>query len=186
MKKILFTIAFLTLGMGASAQQFDYVHWLDDAKIQGRWEVTDYNEYYDKGLPYEYRGLTPGLLQLTDGPYTALCFRGNPAYICNFKGYWITCGNTNSYFLHLLPWNSAESIVNFVVTKFENDILKLETYDRKGLIVFARVKEENAVRSVPADTTANAKAYNLGGVELPTPDAAKGIVIQGGKKTVRR
>lgn len=178
MKKILFTIALLTLGMGANAQ----VENLDEIALLGKWNVLSRSgEFNPWGVSFGNN--KPNFLSFDDGNFTMARFSSEA--IIYFKGYWVTKSGTENYFLHMMPWDADQPIAHFRVRKFYRGELELETYDGKNWYNLFN-EHGAAVRSVPADTTANAKAYNLGGVELPTPDAAKGIVIQGGKKTVRR
>lgn len=100
--------------------------------------------------------------------------------------------------------------LNSVIVEFSHPVelegkhlFDTETYTRATLYVpagakqafeasetwgqFANIVEVGSSGISQINTTKpNSKAYGLNGVELLTPDTAKGIVIQNGKKTVRK
>lgn len=176
MKRILFALALVLATLTANAQH--YVIDLDEIALLGTWNVTgSFGQFkFNKGSIKAF--------QFADGNYTKITFEdGTQTTDWIFKGYWITTVKTNNCLLHLLPWNGGESIVNFKIQDFEGDAMTLTTYDGAGTIVLA--KDTSAgVRATRTDAP-KGKAYGLNGVELPTPDAATGIVIQNGKKVAR-
>lgn len=174
MKKVLTTLL-LMLAMSANAQ----INNLDEIEIQGKWDVYGFGGSFSN-FPFEYRlGNTPKYLELKDGNYTRFYFPNNDWM---FKGYWLSCSQTGKYILHLLPWNS-ESVVNFVVTMFDNGLLHLSTYDEKGWIEL-RKSDTDGIENVSVDTSkADIKRYNLNGIEVG--ENAKGIVISKGKKQLK-
>ncbi len=149
---------------------------LDEMELVGKWDVYGFGGTYSN-IPFEYRyGNTPKYLELKDGNYTLFKFPKNDWI---FKGYWLSHTETGKYILHLLPWNSDNSIVNFVVTKFDNDELHLQTYDGNGWVEF-RKSQTNGIENVSMDSETNGKAYDLNGIEVS--DNTKGIIIRNGKK----
>ncbi len=189
MKKYLITLALLTLGMGASAQ---WISGLDEIEMQGHWTVTSVNGGFPE-FASEYHPQYPTAIDFNNRNYTYVWFtdyNGREAYEM-YAGYFVGGTATGRYTLHLLSrkeYNSdytGLSLANFWIKHFDGQNMTISDYDGDSYIKLQKVDAAN-VRSIPADTTANAKAYNLSGAELPTPDAAKGIVIQNGKKTVRK
>lgn len=173
MKKILANILLMSAAMTANAQ----ISNLDEIELVGKWDVYGFGGTYSN-IPFEYRyGNTPKYLTLSDGDYTVFKFPKNDWV---FKGYWLSHTDTGKYILHLLPWNSDNSIVNFVVTKFDNDELYLTTYDGKGWVEFRKSDNTDGIQSVSADSKGNGKAYNLSGLEVN--ENAKGVIIKNGKK----
>lgn len=192
MKKILFTFALLTLGMGASAQ---WISDLDEMALIGSWEVTSISGSFPM-FKDDYHGEHPIRFEFRDWMPSSVVFQYNDGIEggVQYVGFWIGGTTTGHYTLHLLSTNgwvtnggyrmSGTTTINFWIQHFSNGYMTLSTYDEAGKMSLQKV-DAAAVRSVPADTTATAKAYSLGGMELPTPDAAKGVVIQGGKKALR-
>lgn len=171
MNKIITTILLL-FAITANAQ----ISNLDEIELLGKWDVYGFGGTYSN-IPFEYRyGNTPKYLEFKDGNYTLFKFPKNDWI---FKGYWLSHTETGKYILHLLPWDSGNSIVNFVVTKFDNDELYLQTYDGKGWVEFRKSKTDG-IENVSVDSETNGKAYDLNGIEVG--DNAKGIIIRNGKK----
>ena len=178
MKRIYLVFALALLTMTANAQ--NYVIDLDEIALLGTWNVSGSFgsfRFNDKG--------TIKTIEFADGNYTKFTYLdGTETVDVFFKGYWVTVAKTDKYFLHLLPWNGNESILNFRISEFDNGTMTLKTYDGAGTIILA--KDTSAgVSAARMDAPANGKAYSINGVELPTPDAATGIVIQGGKKILK-
>ena len=178
MKRIWFVFSLVLLCSLGKAQ--NYVIDLDDTALLGTWAVSGSFGTF----PYESKGEIKSI-RFSDGNYTTVTFLdGTQTVDWIFKGYWVTTAKTNNCFLHLLPWNSGESLVNFRIAEFDNGTMTLKTYDGAGTIILA--KDASAgVSAARIDAPFGGKAYTLGGVELQTPDTATGIVIQGGKKVVR-
>lgn len=170
MKRILFALTLIAATLTANAQT--------DIELLGTWNITgSWGDFkFNKG--------TIKAFQFADGNYTKITFvDGTQTIDWIFKGYWITTVKTNNCLLHLLPWNSDESIVNFKIQDFEGGAMTLTTYDGKGTIILA--KDTSAGVDAARMDAPKGKAYGLNGVELPTPNAATGIVIRDGKKVVK-
>ncbi|MBO4719193.1 MAG: hypothetical protein J5658_04885 [Prevotella sp.] len=176
MKRILSIITVALVCLTASAQK--YVGWCDEIEMLGDWQVESFAGDF-VGFPSEYKEKTPVAFQFRDGNYTTVNYDGE-TWI--FKGYWITTAKTNECYLHLLPWNGGQSIVNFKIQHFDNGFMVLRTYDGAGRIELKK-NTSAGVRAIVADSLPNRKAYGLNGIKLP--DTAKGIAIQGGKKILR-
>lgn len=180
MKRILLTAACLVC-LVANAQ--NYITDLDDVALLGTWNVTGF--VGDFKFDYDYRGKEIKAIQFSDGNYTKIVFAdGANDLDLIFKGYWISSAQTDKYFLHLSPWFSSQSIVNFRVTAFDGGNMTLTAYDNNGTL-YLKKNDAAAVRAAQIDTTNNAKAYTLDGVELPTPNNVRGVIIQGGKKIIK-
>lgn len=178
MKRIYLVFALVLLTMTANAQ--NYVIDLDEIALLGTWNVSGSFgsfRFNDKG--------TIKTIEFADGNYTKITFaNGTQSVDWIFKGYWITTVKTNNCLLHLLPWNIGESVLNFRISEFDNGTMTLKTYDGAGTIILAK-DTSASVSAAWMDAPDNGKAYGLNGVELSTPDAAIGIVIQGGKKILK-
>jgi hypothetical protein len=180
MKRIYLVFALALLTMTANAQ--NYVTDLDDMTIAGTWEIQNAVGDFNPGFANDYWDVKPAKFELNDGGYSIITFADGRQWF--FKGYWITSAQTGKYFLHLLPWNGGQSIVNFRIVSFNNEKMILSTYSGNGRVELD--KDTSAgVSAARMDALDNGKAYGLNGVELPTPDAATGIVIQGGKKILK-
>lgn len=178
MNKILLVLCLVCLPGFASAQKT--VGWCDEIEMLGTWEVTCYAGDF-KSLPYDYRELTPVSVTFSDGNYTTFNYDGQTLI---FKGYWITTAKTDNCFLHLMPWNGNESIVNFRIQHFDNGFMVLRSYDGAGRIELKQVADPSAVRSTRASPS-KGNAYGLDGVLIPSPENARGVVIEAGKKILR-
>ena len=178
MKKILFTIAFLAVGMVASAQNF--IDDLDNESLLGTWEATSMTGTFHS-FNNEDRSKTVSSIKFSDGNYTMITFTDGSQTL--FKGYWVTCGRTDRYYLHMAPWNSGNSFVNFRVLQFHEGVLTIVSYDRMGTM-YLKKQETNSVQAARADASADGRTYTLNGTEAA--GQTRGIVIQDGKKTVRK
>ena len=185
MKKTCLVFVLALACLTANAQ--NYVEWLDEIELLGTWNVTGALGNETPGTSWQRLKLHyPGSFvsfQFTDGNYTKIIVRdGIKTTDYTFRGYWVTKSNTNNCLLHLLPGNS-ESIVNFKVTEFNDNSLTLATYDDSGTITLS--KDTSAGVEAARMDAPKGKAHTLNGVELPTPDASKGVIIQEGKKILR-
>lgn len=189
MKKYMITLALLTLGMSANAQ---WISGLDEIEMQGHWVVTSVNGGFPE-FNSDYHPQYPTAIDFNNRNYTYVWFtdyNGNETSE-RFAGYFVGGTATGRYTLHLLSrkeYNSdytGLSFANFWIKQFDSQNMTISDYDGNSYIKLQKV-DAASVRSVATDTTANSKAYGLNGVELPTPETAKGIVIQNGKKTVRK
>lgn len=177
MKKTCLVFVLALACLTANAQ--NCVEWLDEIELLGTWNVTGSFgtfKYPNKG--------TMQSVQFSDGNYTKITFLdGMKTVDWIFKGYWITTAKTNNFLLHLLPWNSDESIVNFRIAEFADGVMTLSTYDGNGTIYLS--KDTSAGVEAARMDAPKGKTHTPNGVELPTPDAAKGVIIQEGKKILR-
>lgn len=178
MKKILIAFAFLALGLSAKAQ---YVSNLDEIELLGTWDVTDVNG--------EIMGISDIVTSMTfnDGKDSFVEFSQNhvervPVYIVGGTA-------TGRYTLHLIrryEYNSdytSLSSLNFEVYQFGNNTMTLRTYD-KSVTIKLEKQSTSSVSSVKADAKASGKAYTLDGKNAT--DTTKGIIIQNGKKKIRK
>lgn len=177
MKKLYLALTLVLVCLTANAQ--NYIFGLDELELLGTWNVT--------GSFGTFNGQSRGAMQsvqFADGNYTKFTYLdGTETVDVFFKGYWVTVAKTDKYFLHLLPWNGNESIVNFRIKEFADGSMTLTTYDGNGTIILA--KDTSAGVNVARMDAPKGKAYGLNGTELPTPDAATGIVIRDGRKVVQ-
>lgn len=188
MKKLLLAIALLTLGMSANAQ---WITSLDEMAMLGKWEVTAISGTFPE-FQNEYRSEYPIWIEFNNRKSTNVAFTDNNGNetIEQYAGYWIGGTTTGHYTLHLLynrQYNSTYtgmSLQNFVIGLFDSNQMTLRTFDNSGSINLRKVANESAVRSVPADSIATSRAYRVDGT--PATDDTKGVVIQNGKKAVRK
>ena len=177
MKKILFLFAFLVLGVTAKAQ---YVSNLDEIELLGTWKVTAANG--------DIMGISDIVTSFTfnDGKDSFVEFSQNhvervPIYIVGGTA-------TGRYTLHLMRKVDYDgylgiSSVNFEVYQFGNNTMTLRTYD-KSVTIKLEKQSASSVSSVKADAKASGKAYTLAG--MTATDTTKGIIIQNGKKKIRK
>lgn len=96
---------------------------------------------------------------------------------------------TGRYTLHLIrryEYNSdytSLSSLNFEVYQFGNNTMTLRTYD-KSVTIKLEKQSASSVSSVKADAKASGKAYTLDGKNAT--ETTKGIIIQNGKKKIRK
>ena len=178
MKKILFLFAFLALGMSAKAQ---YVSNLDEIELLGTWKVTAANG--------DIMGISDIVTSFTfnDGKDSFVEFSQNhvervPIYIVGGTA-------TGRYTLHLMRKVDYDgylgiSSVNFEVYQFGNNTMTLRTYVA-GQTVWIQ-NEPYVVAGVVSreKDKASGKAYTLDG--MTATDTTKGIIIQNGKKKIRK
>lgn len=166
-----------------TAKAQNYITNLDDTALLGTWNVV--GQLGNFKFDYEYDGKAAKSIQFSDGNYTTITFvDGINTTNCTFKGYWISTAQTDKYFLHLAPWNSAQSIINFRIVSFDNGAMTLTTYDNNGTLYLEK-DNAAAIRSTKTDNVIKGKTYTLNGTQLPSGDDAKGVIIQNGKKVIK-
>lgn len=175
MKKLL-SLLLLICSLSVNAQ----INNLDEIELLGKWDVIGFGGTFSN-IPFEYRyGNTPKYLLFSDGNYTRFYFPNNDWI---FKGYILSHTETGKYILHLFPWDSANSIVNFIVTKFDDNELYLTTYDNKGWIEFRKSSSTDGIVKTSISQSTNTKTYNLSGVEVDKNTL--GIVVKNGNKILQ-
>ena len=177
MKKILFTLALLMLGMSASAQ----VENLDEVELLGSWNVTNGSGIFTGRLPiYHNSYRKPVAFTFNDNKASAIRWEyAGPDYDWQqIPGFWVS-HTSDRYILHFLlntdysTGGDGLSTLNFVVTQFSNGTMTLQTLSGDGTMTLA--KEETAsVRSVATDAAVNTRAYRIDGT--PAAEDAKGLV----------
>lgn len=75
------------------------------------------------------------------------------------------------------------SSLNFEVYQFGNNTMTLRTYD-KSVTIKLEKQSASSVSSVKADAKTTGKSYTLDG--MTATDTTKGIIIQNGKKKIRK
>lgn len=178
MKKALLAALFLVIGIAANAQT--YIDDLDEENLLGAWNVTSMTGTFSS-FSSEDRNKTVKSIAFEDGSMTTISFTDGSYTI--YKGFWVSVGRSDRYYIHMLPWNSGNWLVNFRVLQFHNNVLTLVSYDRMGTLYLTK-QETNGISSAKADAPLNGKTYTLNGMEAS--DGASGIVIQNGKKTIRK
>lgn len=180
MKKIFFLFAFLTIGMMAKAQ---YVANLDEIELLGTWNVTTTNGE----IMVSDRPETVSSITFNDGWNSFMTFESNRSTI--IPVYIVSGTATGRYTLHLIrdkEYNSdytGLSSLNFEVYQFGNNTMTLRTYD-KSVTIKLEKQSASSVSSVKADAKTSGKAYTLDGMNAT--DTTKGIIIQNGKKKIRK
>ena len=190
MKKILIMFAFLAIGMSAKAQ----VENLDEVELLGTWEYVSGDGIFTGRLPiYNNNYRKPVGFTFNDNQASMIKweYAGENYDYQQYGGYWVS-HTSERYILHILSnqsYSSGETrqgdvtTINFVVTKFVNGEMMLQTLSGDGTLCLKK-QTASSVSSVEADAKASGKAYTLGGVE--TTPTVKGIVIQDGKKHINR
>lgn len=177
MKQLLISLAFLALGMSAKAQ---YVTNLDEIELLGTWNVTDVNG--------EIMGISDVVTSMTfnDGKDSFVEFSQNhvervPVYIVGGTA----TGRYTLHFLKTLGYDGYHGLssINFEVYQFGNNTMTLRTYD-KSVTIKLEKQSASSVSSVKADAKASGKVYTLDGMNAT--DTTKGIIIQNGKKKIRK
>ena len=100
----------------------------------------------------------------------------------NDFGYFVT-HSSNRVILHIIPETQGHVWLNFVVTEYDNGKLTLETLSGDGTL-YLKKQETNGVQAARVDAPADGRTYTLNGTEAA--GQTRGIVIQDGKKTVRK
>lgn len=177
MKKIFFLFAFLTIGMMAKAQ---YVANLDEIELLGTWNVTEVNG--------EIMGVSDVVTSMTfnDGKDSFVKFSQN--HVERVPVYMIGGTATGRYTLHFLRTLDYDgylglSSINFEVYQFGNNTMTLRTYD-KSVTIKLEKQSASSVSLIKADAKASGKTYTLDGMNAT--DTTKGIIIQNGKKRIRK
>ena len=187
MKKIWLVFALALLCLTANAQ----VENLDEVELLGTWNVTDAAGIFNNAQypVYNNERKRPTAITFADNANSYIAWQfASGIENQYYPGYWIT-HTSNRYILHMatrLGYDgyTSLSLLNFVVTRFGDGMMSLQTLTGDGTLHLT--KDTSAgVSAARMDAPANSKAYDLNGVELPTPDAAEGIVIQGGKKILK-
>ena len=180
MKKLLFLFAFLALGMSAKAQ---YVANLDEIELLGKWDVTDVDgEIMVSGHPETVTSIT-----FRDGKNSFMSFESN--HPCLIPVYTVGGTATGRYTLHLISTSEYDtdykglSSLNFEVYQFVNNSMTLRTYD-KSVTIKLEKRSASSVSSVKTDAKASGKVYTIDGMNAT--DTTKGIIIQNGKKKIRK
>ena len=76
-------------------------------------------------------------------------------------------------------------VVRYIVNYIDSNRMELQTYDKKGRVMFLRKGSETNVRSVTSDNTSTNTYYSLNGERLSS-NPPKGIFIKNRKKQVVR
>ena len=181
MKKILFTIAFLAVGMVASSQR----SMLDEVELLGSWQVTEGFGIFTGRLPiYNNSYQRPAGFSFKDGrvSYVSWEVATGDKYLEPYSGYFVT-HSSNRVILHIIPETQGHIWLNFVVTEYDNGKLTLETLSGDGTL-YLKKQETNGVQAARVDAPADGRTYTLNGTVAA--GQTRGIVIQDGKKTVRK
>lgn len=190
MKQLLIALAFLALGMPAKAQ----VENLDEVELLGTWEYVSGDGIFTGRLPiYNNSYRKPVGFTFNDNQASVIKweYAGDSYDYQQYGGYWVS-HTSERYILHILSnqsYNSGETkqgdvtTINFVVSKFANGEMILQTLSGNGTL-YLKKQSTSSVSSVKADAKASGKAYTLDGKNAT--DTTKGIIIQNGKKKIRK
>ena len=175
MKKF-YLLLMLSLASLSIKAQF-YTDDLDWGTLQGRWNVTSYsgvfNDFYSEPSYIAFRGMEK---------YERTSIGGT---LGDYKGYWISSGNTGRYYLHFMPRSNGDAnILTFLIESFHNGVLTLVTRDGLGRMDLQK-EDTSSVSSTKKNAKTNGKAYDINGIEISDPNSTKGIVIQDGQKVLR-
>lgn len=190
MKQLLIALAFLALGMSAKAQ----VENLDEVELLGTWEYVSSDGIFTGRLPiYNNSYRKPVGFTFNDNQASVIKweYAGDNYDYQQYGGYWVS-HTSERYILHILSnqsYGSGETrqgdvtTINFVVSKFANGEMILQTLSGNGTL-YLKKQSASSVSSVKADAKASGKAYTLDGMNAT--DTTKGIIIQNGKKKIRK
>lgn len=190
MIKMLLAFAFLALGTSAKAQ----VENLDEVELLGTWEYVSGDGIFTGRLPiYNNSYRKPVGFTFNDNQASVIKWEyvGESYDYQQYGGYWVS-HTSERYILHILSdqsYSSGETrqgditTINFVVTKFANGEMILQTLSGDGTLSLKK-QTASSVSSVETGAKSKGKAYTLNGVE--TSPSTKGIVIQDGKKRINR
>lgn len=185
MRHLIF-IAFLVFGINASAQ----IENIDEIGIMGEWNVVNSDGCFYGKLPiYNNEYKRPISFTFNDNDNTIVGWEfadGNPSY-SRYAGYWIT-HNSDRYILHILAnvdydGYTGPSLLNFVITRFGNDEMTLQTLTGDGNLYLNKNTSAN-IQNAHNTKSENNKIYSVNGIELSEP--VKGINIQSGKKFIKK
>lgn len=181
-------IAFFVLGMSAKAQ----IENLDEVELLGQWEFVSGDGIFTGRLPiYNNSYRKPVGFTFNDNTYSIVKWEyveQSYAYQ-QYGGYWVS-HTSDKYILHLLSNESYLSgekgdvtMLNFVVSKFSNGEMVLQTLSGDGSMLLKK-QTPSSISAITAENEKESKAYTINGIEAT--DTTKGIIIQNGKKTIRQ
>lgn len=188
MKKILSFLLLLTLGISASAQ----IENLDEVELLGNWNVVSGDGIFTGRLPI-YNGAykRPSAFNFKDNTESVIKWEYvGPDYDYEYYAdFWIT-HTSERYILHILSYQSYSgsiglheiSALKFVVTRFENGEMTLQTLSGDGTMYLTK-DTPAGVSAIRSNNANNGNVHTLGGVELPQA-MVKGVIIQNGKKYI--
>lgn len=185
--KHLIILALLAFGINASAQ----IENLDEVEIMGEWNVVNYDGCFYGKLPiYNNEYKRPMSFVFKDNATTLIGWEFADGGIQYYKygGYWIT-HVSDKYILHILAnidydRYTGPSLLNFVVTKFDDNTMTLQTLSKDGNL-YLNKNTSSGINGVYADDkTENNKIYSINGIEESEP--VKGVYIQNGKKYIKK
>ena len=183
--KHLIIIAPLAFGINASAQ----IENLDEIEIMGEWNVVNSDGCFYGKLPIynnEYKRPISFTFNDNDDTIIGWEYAVGTSYL-RYAGYWIT-HNSDRYILHILAnvdydGHTGPSLLNFVITRFGNDEMTLQTLSGDGNLYLNKNTSAN-IQNVYNAKSENNKIYSINGIELSEP--VKGINIQNGKKFIKK
>ena len=185
MKHTILYIILLTASLTANAQ----IENLDEIELLGTWNVVDKAGVFNTiQFPiYNNERKRPTAFVFADNSDSAIAWEfASGIDYQYYPGYWLT-HTSDKYILHMVTrlgydGYTSLSLLNFVVTRFSDNNMTLQTYSGDGTLYLT--KDTSAgVRSVITDSLDNSKAYLLNG--SVAPENSKGVIITGGKKTIK-
>lgn len=189
MQKILCLLLFLTFGISANAQ----VENLDEVELLGNWAVVRGDGIFTGRLPI-YNGAykRPAAFTFNDNTESIVKWEyAGPDYSDEYySDFWIT-HTSERYILHILSYQSYSgstglremSALKFVVTRFENGEMTLQTLSGDGTMYLIK-DTSSGVSAVGSNVARNNNAYTLNGMEAAP--GTKGVIIQNGKKHISK
>lgn len=175
--------------------------WADDIEeddLVGTWEVESAEGTFDY-TSWMLNGLSPACLASITF-YTEAEHKEEPeslgivryktpeeyTYQLGIQDYFLTYrGSTGGYNLHL-QLSGGHTVVRYIVTYSESDMLELTTFDKKGKLVLVRQSTTSAPSVVVEKPSEPAIYYNLNGQRLPTEPNGGVYIVDGKKYTVRK
>lgn len=187
MKKILYLLLFLTVGTSANAQ----VKNIDEVELLGNWTVVSGDGIFTGRLPI-YNGAykRPAAFTFNDNAESIVKWEYTGPDYSNeyYSDYWLT-HTSERYILHILSYQSYSgstgrremSALKFVVTRFENDEMTLQTLSGNGAMYLIK-DTSSGISAIGLNVARNNNAYTLNGTKAPP--TTKGVIIQNGKKQI--
>ncbi len=190
MKKQLLLLVMMLLPMVACADNF-----LEE-DLAGKWVLESAEGEFTFKLLGKYDTACPTYiifkLDRTDWPdYMTL---GSAKYSNNISAdifdYFLTYTPNGGQRLHIYykckaSGQNLETTVRYIVNYIDKNRMELQTYDKRGKVVYVRQNDQSSVRSIEIDNKRAQQRYSLKGERISTV-VPNDVFIQDGKKYANR
>lgn len=110
-------------------------------------------------------------------------FNSPEEYTIGIADYFIYDSSNGRLRMHI-HYASGHYTVRYIVISIDTDHMTLQTYDKKGIVVYRR-KNSSSNISVDKAKRRNSQIYSING-EMITDNSHKGIIIESGKKYIKK